>query len=79
MKLALFDDLRLGAVDGDDVVDVTAALPWPHDDDPLTAGWWRRLCRDFDQVRGHRTVRFSFARGEAEIAEGVSRMQRMLG
>jgi aspartate/methionine/tyrosine aminotransferase len=34
---------------------------------------------DFDPVRGHRTVRFSFARGEAEIAEGVSRMQRLLG
>ena len=34
---------------------------------------------DFDPVRGHRTVRFSFARGEAEIAEGVRRMQRLLG
>jgi aspartate/methionine/tyrosine aminotransferase len=34
---------------------------------------------DFDPVRGHRTVRFSFARGEAEIAEGVRRMQRLFG
>ncbi len=34
---------------------------------------------DFDPVRGHRTVRFSFARGEAEIAEGVGRLQRLLG
>jgi aspartate/methionine/tyrosine aminotransferase len=34
---------------------------------------------DFDPVRGHRTVRFSFARGAAEIAEGVARMQRLLG
>ena len=34
---------------------------------------------DFDPVRGHRTVRFSFARSEAEIAEGVARMQRLLG
>ncbi|MQA13252.1 MAG: FAA hydrolase family protein [Pseudonocardiaceae bacterium] len=57
MKLALFDDHRLGAVVGGDddstagLVDITDALPWPHDPDPLTAGWWRRLCRDFDQVR----------------------------
>ena len=34
---------------------------------------------DFDPVRGHRTVRFSFARGEAEIAEGIARMRRLLG
>lgn len=63
MKLAIFDDHRLGVVvdgDGHDngadggpagLVDVTAALPWPHDPDPLTAGWWRRLCRDFDAAR----------------------------
>ncbi|MFG1708820.1 fumarylacetoacetate hydrolase family protein [Nonomuraea sp. M3C6] len=51
MKLALFDDYRLGVVTGDGVVDVTDALPWPHDPDPLTAGWWRRLCRDFADVR----------------------------
>ncbi|MGY5885691.1 fumarylacetoacetate hydrolase family protein [Modestobacter lacusdianchii] len=59
MKLALFDSAdgaaRLGVVttgpDGDSVVDVTGALPWPHDPDPLTAGWWRALCRDLDAVR----------------------------
>ena len=51
MQLALFDGYRLGVVEGDTVVDVTAALPWPHDDDPVTAGWWRRLCRDFSVVR----------------------------
>ena len=50
MKLAIFDDLRLGAVVGEGVVDVTDALPWAHDADPLTAGWWRRLCRDYAQV-----------------------------
>lgn len=52
MKLALFDDHRLGVVsaDGRTVVDVTDALPWPHDPDPLTAGWWRALCRDFPVV-----------------------------
>ncbi|MFF2060277.1 fumarylacetoacetate hydrolase family protein [Streptomyces sp. NPDC058200] len=47
MKLAIFDDNRLGVVTGDEVVDVTGALPWPHEPDPLLAGWWRALCRDF--------------------------------
>jgi 2-keto-4-pentenoate hydratase/2-oxohepta-3-ene-1,7-dioic acid hydratase in catechol pathway len=51
VKLALFDDHRLGVVTGDQIVDVTDALPWPHDADPVTAGWWRRLCREFDAVR----------------------------
>ncbi|MGH3495299.1 MAG: fumarylacetoacetate hydrolase family protein [Sciscionella sp.] len=51
MKLALFNDYRLGLVVDDGIADVTGALPWPHDHDPLTAGWWRRLCRDFDDVR----------------------------
>ncbi|MFC4562153.1 fumarylacetoacetate hydrolase family protein [Nocardiopsis mangrovi] len=55
MKLALFDDHRLGVVedtaDGGHVVDVTAALTWPHDPDPVTAGWWRRLCRDYGEIR----------------------------
>jgi 2-keto-4-pentenoate hydratase/2-oxohepta-3-ene-1,7-dioic acid hydratase in catechol pathway len=52
MKLAIFNDRRLGVVTGDGLADVTAALPWPHDPDPLTAGWWRRLCRDLPSVRG---------------------------
>ena len=30
---------------------------------------------DFDPVRGHRTMRFSFARTEAEIVEGVRRLK----
>lgn len=55
MKLALFDTNRLGIVvpcpAGEEIVDVTAALPWAHDPDPLTAGWWRALCRDFEEVR----------------------------
>jgi 2-keto-4-pentenoate hydratase/2-oxohepta-3-ene-1,7-dioic acid hydratase in catechol pathway len=51
MRLALFDDFRLGVVVDRGLVDVTAALPWPHDSDPLTAGWWRRLCRDLPVVR----------------------------
>ena len=53
MRLALFDACRLGVVsaDGHTVVEVTEALPWPHDPDPLGACWWRRLCRDFDELR----------------------------
>jgi 2-keto-4-pentenoate hydratase/2-oxohepta-3-ene-1,7-dioic acid hydratase in catechol pathway len=52
VKLALFDDNRLGVIsaDGASVVDVTDALPWPHDPDPLTAGWWRAVCRDFTSL-----------------------------
>lgn len=34
---------------------------------------------DFDPVRGHHTMRFSFARTAAEIAEGVARLGRFLG
>ncbi|MGV9915259.1 fumarylacetoacetate hydrolase family protein [Streptomyces tendae] len=64
MKLALFDSAagpaRLGVViqdpdgpeGGGSVADVTDTLPWTHDSDPLTAGWWRALCRDFAAVRG---------------------------
>jgi 2-keto-4-pentenoate hydratase/2-oxohepta-3-ene-1,7-dioic acid hydratase in catechol pathway len=51
VKLAIMAGLRLGVVCGAEVADVTAALPWPHDPDPLTAGWWRLLCRDFELVR----------------------------
>ncbi|RBM04479.1 fumarylacetoacetate hydrolase family protein [Streptomyces sp. PT12] len=55
MKLALFDDHRLGVVaeaaDGPVVVDVTGALGLPHDPDPLTAGWWRALARDYPRLR----------------------------
>jgi 2-keto-4-pentenoate hydratase/2-oxohepta-3-ene-1,7-dioic acid hydratase in catechol pathway len=50
MRLALFDDFRLGAVTGAGIVDITGALPW-HDPDPLTAGWWRAMCRDFPRLR----------------------------
>jgi 2-keto-4-pentenoate hydratase/2-oxohepta-3-ene-1,7-dioic acid hydratase in catechol pathway len=50
VRLALFDDFRLGVVSGDEIVDVSAALP-SHDADPVTAGWWRALCRDFPAMR----------------------------
>jgi 2-keto-4-pentenoate hydratase/2-oxohepta-3-ene-1,7-dioic acid hydratase in catechol pathway len=69
VKLALFDDRRLGVVTDDGIVDVTEALPWPHDADPLTAGWWRRLCRDFDAVRPG--LEEAAARGTARPADGV--------
>jgi 2-keto-4-pentenoate hydratase/2-oxohepta-3-ene-1,7-dioic acid hydratase in catechol pathway len=53
VKLAIFDDYRLGVVlaDGAEIADVTEALPGPHDPDPFGAGWWLRLCRDFSQTR----------------------------
>ena len=53
MRLAIFDDHRPGVVsaDGQTIVDISAALPWPHDPDPFGAGWWVRLCRDFHQLR----------------------------
>jgi 2-keto-4-pentenoate hydratase/2-oxohepta-3-ene-1,7-dioic acid hydratase in catechol pathway len=50
VKLALFDEFRLGLVDADEIVDVTTALPG-HDADPVSAGWWRALCRDFGRLR----------------------------
>jgi 2-keto-4-pentenoate hydratase/2-oxohepta-3-ene-1,7-dioic acid hydratase in catechol pathway len=51
VRLALFDDYRLGVVSDDEttVVDVTTAIT-DHDSDPLTAGWWRRMCRDWKQI-----------------------------
>lgn len=69
MKLALFNDQRLGVVDGDGIVDVSAALPWPHGSDALTAGWWRRLCRDFETVRDR--LREASADGERRALDEV--------
>jgi 2-keto-4-pentenoate hydratase/2-oxohepta-3-ene-1,7-dioic acid hydratase in catechol pathway len=69
VKLALFDDHRLGVVTSEGIVDVTGALPWPHDGDPLTAGWWRRLCRDYAAVRP--ALEDAAARGPARPAEEV--------
>ena len=49
MKLALFNDYRLGVVRGDSIVDVTSALPqW---DNGYMANFWLRLCRDFETLR----------------------------
>ena len=81
MKLALFDDNRLGVVttapDGDTIVDVTAALPVPHDPDPVTAGWWRGLCRDFASVSG--ALRAAAADGEARPVAEVTLRAPVLG
>ncbi len=53
VKLAIFDGYRLGLVSADEqfIVDVSDAVPWPIDDDPLGAGWWVRLCRDLPSLR----------------------------
>lgn len=53
MKLALFDDWRPGVVFPEEgvVVDVTPAIPWPHDPDPVGNGSWIRLCRDLRRLR----------------------------
>lgn len=49
MKIALFDEHRLGVVRGDSVVDVTGALP-AHDAG-LAANFWVRLCADLPRLR----------------------------
>ncbi|SFL40282.1 fumarylacetoacetate hydrolase family protein [Geodermatophilus ruber] len=79
MKLALFDDARLGVVSADDttLVDVTDALPWPHDPDPLTAGWWRALCRDFAAVAPR--LREAAAAGTPRPVAGVTLRAPVLG
>ena len=33
---------------------------------------------DFDPVRGHTTLRFSYARSSADIAEGLARLARFM-
>ena len=50
MRIALFDQNRLGVVVDGGVVDVTDRLPWPHDPSPLSATWWRLLCRDLGEL-----------------------------
>lgn len=47
MKLLLFDDSRLGALRGDEVVDLSDLVDG-HSTEP-TSGWWRRLCRDLSE------------------------------
>ena len=49
MKLGIFDEHRLGLVIGEEMVDVTEALP--HYDPGYAANFWLRMCRDFDVLR----------------------------
>ncbi|HTN81567.1 MAG TPA: fumarylacetoacetate hydrolase family protein [Acidimicrobiales bacterium] len=53
MKLALFDDWRVGVVDScaHTITDVTEVVPGTHDTDHLGASWWVRMCRDFEMLR----------------------------
>jgi len=45
----MFNDNRLGVVNGEQLVDVTTALPqWDND---YAANWWLRLCHDFAALR----------------------------
>jgi len=71
VKLALFDDWRLGVVDADAqmIWDVTDGLIGPRDSDPFGAGWWVRMCRDFDLVgpRIERLVASSDARPLGDV------------
>lgn len=52
MRLALFDEWRVGAVDPKHrtITDITDALPYLRTSDPLGAGWWRQLCRDYAEL-----------------------------
>lgn len=81
MKLALFDANRLGVVverdSGTGVVDVTDALPGQHEADPLTAGWWRALCRDFDTIQPD--LQAAADRGHVRPLETVALQAPVLG
>jgi len=68
VRLALFDDYRLGVVAGERIVDVTGILP-AHDADPVSAGWWRALCRDFAGLRP--ALQAAAAAGPAVALTGV--------
>jgi 2-keto-4-pentenoate hydratase/2-oxohepta-3-ene-1,7-dioic acid hydratase in catechol pathway len=61
VKLALFDEWRLGVVDArrNTITDVTQALPAAWDADPFGAGWWVRMCRDFPALRTDLDVAYS--------------------
>ncbi len=49
MKLALFNGNRLGIVQGEELRDVTSAVPqW---DNELATNWWVRMCKNFDTLR----------------------------
>lgn len=69
MRLAIFDDHRLGVVDpAGAIVDVTGVVPG-HDGDPFGAGWWVRLVRDLDELRPR--LEEAAAAGQARPVEEV--------
>lgn len=49
MKLAIFEDNRLGVIESGQIIDVTAALP--HWDNGYAPNWWLRMCHNFDELR----------------------------
>jgi 2-keto-4-pentenoate hydratase/2-oxohepta-3-ene-1,7-dioic acid hydratase in catechol pathway len=65
MKLALYDGNRPGVVVDDDrsIVDLSPVID-ADDRDPLTAGWWRALCRDWQK----------YAEPIAALADGGERI-----
>lgn len=52
MRLAIFDNWRLGAVHADhaSITDVTDVLAEFRSDEPARAGWWVGLCRDYPAI-----------------------------
>ena len=53
MKLAIYDDHRLGLVDAErGTITALAGPPGRLGGDPLGAGWWVRLCRDIANGTG---------------------------
>jgi 2-keto-4-pentenoate hydratase/2-oxohepta-3-ene-1,7-dioic acid hydratase in catechol pathway len=63
VRIALFDDWRLGLVDPDGrtIRDVTHAVHGRSGGDPCGAGWWVRLCRDFAEAAPELTCAASAA------------------
>ncbi len=49
MKLCIFNDYRVGVVDGDSLRDVTAAVPGHQG--RASSFFWVEMCRDFEQIR----------------------------
>jgi 2-keto-4-pentenoate hydratase/2-oxohepta-3-ene-1,7-dioic acid hydratase in catechol pathway len=75
MKLCLFDERRVGVVTSErSLVDVTAAVPgWSAD--PMS-GFFNRLCRDIDDVRG--AIEQAVAAGPEIALDGVRLMAPVL-
>jgi 2-keto-4-pentenoate hydratase/2-oxohepta-3-ene-1,7-dioic acid hydratase in catechol pathway len=67
MRLVLFNDYRLGVLRGEDVIDVTSALP--NHDPGLGASFFVRLCQDFEALRPQ--LEQAAANGKAVPLAGV--------